>query len=76
MIHATADLRKTLGCLRGLLAPGGMLLMLEVAAPERWIDVTFGLTDGWWRFTDTALRPAYPLLARTQWLELLSDLRL
>ena len=72
VIHATADLRKTLGCLRGLLAPGGMLLMLEVTAPERWIDVTFGLTDGWWRFTDTALRPAYPLLARTQWLELLS----
>jgi acyl transferase domain-containing protein len=71
VVHATADLQHTLARLRGLLAPGGTLLMLEVAGLERWIDITFGLTEGWWRFTDTALRRDYPLLSRTAWLELL-----
>jgi acyl transferase domain-containing protein/NADPH:quinone reductase-like Zn-dependent oxidoreductase/NAD(P)-dependent dehydrogenase (short-subunit alcohol dehydrogenase family) len=71
VVHATADLRQTLGRLRALLSPGGTLLMLEVAGLERWIDVTFGLTDGWWRFTDTDLRRDYPLLSRPAWLEVL-----
>ncbi len=74
VIHATADLRRTLGQVGQVLAPGGTLLMLEVAGMERWIDITFGLTDGWWRFTDTALRPDYPLLSRERWLELLASL--
>ena len=56
MIHATADLARTLGHVRPLLAPGGLLVMLEVTAPQRWFDLTVGLTDGWWAFTDT--RPA------------------
>jgi acyl transferase domain-containing protein/NADPH:quinone reductase-like Zn-dependent oxidoreductase len=74
VVHATADLRQTLGRLRELLAPGGMLLMLEVAGLERWIDITFGLTDGWWCFHDTDVRADYPLLSRDAWLELLATL--
>src|SRR5262249_55550301 len=42
--------------------------------PARWIDMVFGLTDGWWRFSDTDLRPMYPLLTFPRWQELLSDL--
>lgn len=72
VVHATQDLRQTLGRLRSLLAPGGMLCLLEVAGFERWIDITFGLTDGWWRFTDLDLRPDYPLLDRSKWVELLT----
>jgi acyl transferase domain-containing protein/NADPH:quinone reductase-like Zn-dependent oxidoreductase/SAM-dependent methyltransferase len=71
VIHATADLRQTLGFIRQILAPGGLLLMLEVTAPERWVDITFGLTDGWWRFVDSDLRPAYPLLKPAQWFDVL-----
>jgi acyl transferase domain-containing protein/NADPH:quinone reductase-like Zn-dependent oxidoreductase/NAD(P)-dependent dehydrogenase (short-subunit alcohol dehydrogenase family)/SAM-dependent methyltransferase len=67
VVHATADLRRTLGALHGLLAPGGTLLMLEVAGRERWIDITFGLTTGWWRFTDLEVRGDYPLLSREAW---------
>src|SRR6185295_6467671 len=70
VVHATRDLRVTLQRLRDLLAPGGQLLMLEVAGFERWIDISFGLTDGWWGFADTALRADYPLLSRPAWLEL------
>ena len=74
VLHATADLRQTLGHVRRLMAPGAMLLLLEGVAPERWVDLTFGLTEGWWRFTDTALRPHYPLIDRDAWLELLKGL--
>ena len=73
VVHATADLRRTLRHLRSLLAPGGMLLILEVAGRERWIDLTFGLTNGWWRFTDTELRRDYPLLSRESWVALLAS---
>jgi acyl transferase domain-containing protein/NADPH:quinone reductase-like Zn-dependent oxidoreductase/NAD(P)-dependent dehydrogenase (short-subunit alcohol dehydrogenase family) len=71
VIHATADLGRTLAHLESQLAPGGMILMLETAGRERWIDLTFGLTDGWWRFTDLDVRSAYPLLSRDAWLTLL-----
>jgi NADPH:quinone reductase-like Zn-dependent oxidoreductase/SAM-dependent methyltransferase len=71
VVHATTDIERTLGHARSLLAEGGLLVMLEVTAPQRWFDLTVGLTDGWWAFTDIALRPDYPALARTAWLELL-----
>jgi acyl transferase domain-containing protein/NADPH:quinone reductase-like Zn-dependent oxidoreductase/SAM-dependent methyltransferase/acyl carrier protein len=71
VIHATADVARTLASVRNLLAPGGWLLMLEVTRPQRWFDITFGLTDGWWRFSDHGLRARYPLLSRARWSRLL-----
>ena len=41
VLHATGDLRQTLERVRRLLAPGGLLILLEVTRPERWIDLTF-----------------------------------
>jgi NAD(P)-dependent dehydrogenase (short-subunit alcohol dehydrogenase family)/acyl carrier protein len=67
VLHATADLRASLAHVRTLMAPGALLLALEGVRAERWIDLTFGLTEGWWRFTDTALRPDYPLVDRDAW---------
>ena len=72
VIHATRDLAETLCHVRQLLAPRGLLIMLEVTERQRWVDVTFGLTDGWWRFTDVALRPSYPLLSQSKWRALLA----
>ena len=74
VLHATADLEKTLEHARGLMSSEGLLLLLEGVAPERWVDLTFGLTEGWWRFTDTALRPDYPLIGRDAWIDLLRSL--
>jgi NADPH:quinone reductase-like Zn-dependent oxidoreductase/NADP-dependent 3-hydroxy acid dehydrogenase YdfG len=73
VIHATADLRQTLNHAQQLLAPGGLLLLLEMTRPVRWIDLSFGLTDGWWRFVDGDIRPSYPLLNRAGWTNLLAD---
>ncbi len=73
VLHATRDLGETFAHVRSLLAPGGMLVILEVLQRQRWIDLTFGLTDGWWRFVDRELRPDYPLLDRERWLAFLSE---
>ena len=72
VVHATADLAATLARLRSLIAPGGLLALLEVTSPQRWFDLTVGLTGGWWAFTDLALRPDYPTLSRDGWLGLLA----
>ena len=72
-LHATAVLHETLTNIRELLAPGGLLLLVEGVARERWADLTFGFTDGWWRFKDTQLRPDYPLLTSKSWSELLQQ---
>ncbi len=72
VLHATADLRDTLSHIKQLLAPGGLLVLLEGTGPQPWVDLTFGLTDGWWRFRDRDLRKSYPLIASGQWLELLA----
>ncbi|MBL8341595.1 MAG: SDR family NAD(P)-dependent oxidoreductase [Rubrivivax sp.] len=73
VLHACADLGRAVAHARSLLAPGGQLLLLEGMAPERWVDLSFGLTDGWWRFTDTTLRTDYPLVDRSQWQALLAQ---
>lgn len=71
VLHATADLRQTLSHVQRLLAPEGMLVLLEGSRPRRWLDLSFGLTEGWWRFQDPALRSGYPLLSGQGWVELL-----
>ncbi len=73
VLHATADLRQTMHHVRHLLAPSGLLVMLEVVKPARWIDLVFGLTEGWWRFSDQDLRPEYPLLSFAGWNRLLDE---
>ncbi|MEZ5286497.1 MAG: SDR family NAD(P)-dependent oxidoreductase [Vicinamibacterales bacterium] len=72
-LHATDDLRRALTHVAALLAPGGMVLMLEGVRPEPWVDLTFGLTDGWWRFSDLDERPSYPLIEAAHWRRLLLE---
>ncbi|MHC5598559.1 MAG: type I polyketide synthase [Nostoc sp.] len=73
VLHATKDIRVTLQHVHQLLAPQGMLLLLEATHKSRWLDLIFGLTDGWWRFTDLDLRPNHPLLTTNSWQKLLYD---
>ena len=72
-MHATRDLRETIQNAVSLLAPGGLLVLLEGTGRQRWVDLTFGLTEGWWRFDDTALRPDYALISAQQWEMLLQE---
>ncbi|NEQ95286.1 MAG: SDR family NAD(P)-dependent oxidoreductase [Cyanothece sp. SIO2G6] len=73
VIHATANLAQTMAHIQQLLAPGGILVMLEGTMPQRWLDLIFGLLEGWWRFEDVDLRPNYPLLNGQTWTQLLTQ---
>ncbi|MGB8479151.1 MAG: type I polyketide synthase [Acidobacteriaceae bacterium] len=73
VLHATADLRRTLAHIRAMLAPGGVLLLVEGIRPDRWLDLTLGLTDGWWRCSDFDLRPDHPLISAETWARLLTE---
>jgi polyketide synthase PksN len=71
VLHATQDLRSSLGHIGALLADNGVLALLECTSPQSWMDISFGLTDGWWRFADVDLRATHPLLREDQWIGLL-----
>ncbi len=73
VLHATADLKNTLGNLKSCLAPGGMLMFQEVVRRRAAWDNVFGLLEGWWKYTDTDLRPESALLQREQWKSLLKE---
>jgi len=73
VLHATADLRKSLRHIAGMVKRDGSLVLLEVTHRDRWVDLVFGLTDGWWKFSDRDLRPAHALLSEGQWLRVLEE---
>jgi acyl transferase domain-containing protein/acyl carrier protein len=72
VVHATPDLREALDHVRTLLSPNGLLVLLEGTVPIPWVDLIFGLTEGWWKFTDHHLRPSYPLLSLRGWNDVLT----
>ncbi len=74
VLHATKDLRKSVKYAHWLLAPGGMLVMLEGTRPSLSVDLIFGWTDGWWRFEDSGLRDAHPLISPKQWRTVLTEI--
>ena len=70
VLHATPDIDVTLAHVRRLLTPGGELVLLEGATQKRFGDLTVGLLEGWWAFTDTHRRD-YALMSREAWLDAL-----
>ncbi|MGE0221886.1 MAG: SDR family NAD(P)-dependent oxidoreductase [Acetobacteraceae bacterium] len=70
VVHVTPDLAATMVRLRGLLSPGGTLVLYEMTALPDFATATFGLLDGWWAFTDRRL-PHGPLLDAGGWSRLL-----
>jgi 1-acyl-sn-glycerol-3-phosphate acyltransferase len=72
VVHATSDVSRALERLRDLLEPGGVLVLLEITRQPMWLDVVFGLTEGWWQFQDRAARPDHPLVSGPRWESLLT----
>ncbi len=74
VLHATADIVRTLKTVRETLAPGGVLLVNETSRATLFTHVTFGLLEGWWRFTDGERRiPGTPSLAPESWASALRE---
>ncbi len=59
VLHAVRDLPAALRQLKRLLAPGGVLVLVEGLRRQCWLDLTFGLLPGWWKFSDD-WRTDYP----------------
>ena len=75
VLHAGASIAAILDRLRGMLAPGGVLGLAELVEAPRWIDLVFGITDGWWRFRGDPLRPDHALLGASGWRDALAVAR-
>ena len=72
VLHATRDLGETLAHCRGLLAPSGRLVALELIRGRNLQDLTFGMLDGWWRFADD-YRSDRALATPSTWRRAFSD---
>src|SRR5690606_19182920 len=70
VIHAARDVRAAAGHLLSLLAPGGILVLLETTEHPIWLDITTGLIEGWQSYKDD-LRVHHPLLPAGAWRDLL-----
>jgi acyl transferase domain-containing protein/SAM-dependent methyltransferase len=72
VVHAARDLDGALKRISMLLAPGGILLLIEATRHHGWFDFTTGLIEGWQHFADD-LRVDNPLLRPEQWKDALSE---
>jgi acyl transferase domain-containing protein/ubiquinone/menaquinone biosynthesis C-methylase UbiE/acyl carrier protein len=73
VLHATNDISRVMQHCKSRLKPGGVVVMLEAAPKQHWLDMTFGMTDGWWRFRNSdPLRADYPLLDIDSWKHVLT----
>jgi SAM-dependent methyltransferase/acyl carrier protein len=70
VLHATRDVDAALRHIRGLLRPGGALLLIETTEALRpWSHLILGLSPEWWRFDGADGRSATPLLPAQAWRE-------
>lgn len=51
-VHATCDLHTSTSNMRKALRSDGMLLLVEMTSRVWWMDLVFGLFEGWWLFDD------------------------
>ncbi len=70
VLHATKNIEETLANTRHLLAAQGVLALIELSQSSRFLDLSFGLLEGWWRFDDE-VRHDHALLKAEEWKEVL-----
>jgi 3-oxoacyl-(acyl-carrier-protein) synthase/SAM-dependent methyltransferase/acyl carrier protein len=70
--HVAPDVRCSLGHLRGLLAPDGVLALVETVTGDRWEPMIWGLSKEWWSATDER-RDGGPLMPAQRWCAALGD---
>ncbi len=72
VLHDTRYTEKTLRNLCSLLAPSGLLLMIEETQFHQFYDLNMGLQQGFDVFEDEDLRQVHPLLSKEQWQTILA----
>ncbi|KAI0596112.1 putative polyketide synthase [Biscogniauxia sp. FL1348] len=51
-VHATRSLRESTRCIRAMLRRDGFLCLVEMTRRLYWVDIIFGLFEGWWMYED------------------------
>ena len=75
VLHATPDMRETLGNAKALLRKNGVLLIHELSETSVFATATFGLLPAWWDTLDPELRiQGSPALSPETWERLLRTL--
>ncbi|KUI64108.1 Lovastatin diketide synthase LovF [Cytospora mali] len=75
VLHATADLNKTLRHMRNLLRPGGRLVLVEVISPDcTFVNVGCGSLESWW-VGEEPWRQLSPLATDERWDGLMREAR-
>ncbi|CEJ81468.1 hypothetical protein VHEMI01590 [[Torrubiella] hemipterigena] len=69
-VHATRDLYSSTGNIRKALRNDGMLLLVEMTSRVWWMDLVFGLFEGWWLFDDGR---EYVVQTEQQWSSVLQS---
>lgn len=73
VLHSAVDVVQSLGWLRSLLRPGGVLVMIEATRNEPLQLVTGGLLEGFGdHFQDSRAQTGLPMLSAQGWLDALS----
>jgi acyl transferase domain-containing protein/enoyl-CoA hydratase/carnithine racemase/acyl carrier protein/NAD(P)-dependent dehydrogenase (short-subunit alcohol dehydrogenase family) len=74
VLHATRDIRRSLGTCKAALRKGGLLMLNELSCRSLFAHLTFGLLEGWWLPDDRALRiPDSPGLYPERWRDVLEQ---
>ncbi|WP_224241279.1 polyketide synthase [Hyalangium gracile] len=71
VVHATPDVRRTMEQLLPLLAPAGLLMLIEAVEVERFHHLMWGLAPGYWDFNDGRTEL---LMSAAQWEAVLARL--
>lgn len=77
-LHTCSVVADTARRLRSILRPGGIAIIAELTRSTRFLDATFGLLDGWWRFSQAGRdrRARSPLMTVAEWREALAEVGL
>ncbi len=74
VLHATRDIRNSLGNAKQLLKNNGWLILNEVTKVQPFVSLSFGILEGWWRFEDSDCRlKNSPLLDIKRWKNLMRE---
>jgi len=71
-VHASRNLSQSLDRIHRMLAPGGILVLIERTVHQACFDMSIGLIDGWQHFEDSE-RTEHPLLSESRWCEVLLE---
>lgn len=73
VVHATESIRDVAQSLESLLVDNGFLCLLERTNSRRYVDLVWGMADGWWHFNQDE-RHVSPLMPLSKWQDLFDSL--